>query len=67
MSFNQIHLAGQPSGLVQKCRRCGVVLVDYRNAASVGDWRPHWFRGAVEQVPSGMVSVRFPPNCGATP
>ena len=42
-----IHSAGKPIGLIQRCSRCGVVLQDYTNALSVGDWRPSWWDGNV--------------------
>lgn len=30
-------------GLIQQCARCGVTLIDYRDAAGVGDWAVDWW------------------------
>lgn len=60
-----IHSADKPVGLIQKCSRCGVILQDYTNALSVGDWRPVWWDGNV------FIDGRFsgvteePANCEA--
>jgi hypothetical protein len=46
-----IHEAGEPDGLVQKCKRCGYVLTDYTNSMvpeSDIPFEPHWWKGAVE-------------------
>lgn len=58
-----IHLAGSPSGLVQKCARCGFVLQDYTNAMSVGDWKPSWFEGSVEVSGRYFYATEAAPNC----
>jgi hypothetical protein len=34
----RVHVAGQPTGRIQKCARCGVTLIDYRNCAGMGEW-----------------------------
>jgi hypothetical protein len=39
----RVHIAGEPVGLVQQCRRCGATLIDYRNAAGIGQWSPSWW------------------------
>ena len=39
----RVHVAMEPVGMIQQCARCGVVLSDYRNAASTGEWSPSWW------------------------
>jgi hypothetical protein len=44
-----IHVAGEPIGNVQRCSRCGAILLDYTDAkiiASTGR-TPRWWTGNV--------------------
>lgn len=44
-----MHLAGEPVGNLQRCSRCGVILLDYTDArilASTG-LAPQWWTGNV--------------------
>jgi hypothetical protein len=55
----RVHLAGQPTGPIQKCARCGVTLIDYRNSAGMGEWSPSWwavgaFIGVTERADGGV-------------
>jgi hypothetical protein len=61
-----IHLADEPEGLIQRCKLCGFILTDYRNAASVGDWKPCWWKGSVEVTgtfPVHSMATPDPPDC----
>ena len=42
-----IHTAGEPDGLIQKCVRCGYVLIDHTDTQSIGEWHPVWWSGNV--------------------
>ena len=63
-----IHLAGTAQGLVQRCARCGAVLIDRRGEQHVvargSKYRPAWFAGAVEDAGSGLTATNLAPNCG---
>jgi hypothetical protein len=49
MSEMIVHLAGDIDGRIQKCTRCGYVLMDYTDAAGpVGDWSPGFWEPGVE-------------------
>lgn len=43
----EVHKAGEPVGLVQRCTRCGTTLQDYRGAMAVVDsvrgFPLHWW------------------------
>lgn len=58
-----IHEAGIPDGLVQKCTRCGLVLQDYTNAQSVGEWHPVWWSGNVGVKAQYYFSTEEAANC----
>ena len=46
-----VHLAGEPEGLVQKCSRCGYVLLDLNGAMFCGGGDgPGWWEGPVEVI-----------------
>lgn len=52
-----IHIAGQVQGNVQKCARCGAVLVDYTNTMSLSDGPQTflgWEEGAFMTVTDGF-------------
>lgn len=52
-----IHIAGPPEGNIQKCARCGAVLVDYTNAMVPGDGPTTflaWEEGAFMTVTDGF-------------
>lgn len=58
MNGGVIHEAGIPEGPIQRCSRCGHILTDYRNTATVGDtFEPHWWKGAV--IVEGNQTVSF--------
>jgi len=39
-----IHLAGEPIGLMQRCERCGIVILDYEDTSIAGEnKRPMFF------------------------
>jgi hypothetical protein len=61
-----IHLAAAPKDLVQRCARCGLVLLDYRNTQVVGPWEPHWWRDCVAVEPGGSTATSEAPTCEAT-
>lgn len=60
---NVIHTAGKPDGLIQRCKRCGVVLSDYINAQGVGDWSPAWWDGNVFINGRFSGATEEPANC----
>ena len=39
----RVHVADEPMGPIQQCARCGITLIDYRNAAGIGEWEPSWW------------------------
>ncbi len=46
------HLVGDSSnGLTQSCLICGKIICDYRNAYSIGEWKPaFWEAGYIYQA-----------------
>lgn len=45
------HVAGEPQGLVQRCARCGVILIDHTNTmAPEGTTARYWQPGPVVQI-----------------
>lgn len=40
-----VHLVAQPVGLIQRCARCGELLLDHRNAMSVDGKCSFWAPG----------------------
>ena len=38
-----VHIAGEPENGVQKCRRCGATLIDYRGVMTTGTRGPGWW------------------------
>jgi hypothetical protein len=67
-----IHEAGSMFGHVQVCRRCGVILSDYRNAMVPEDSPPlrGWQPGAHIEVttgnPKSSLVTDDPPTCEET-
>lgn len=58
-----VHIAGEPDGLIQKCSRCGAVLIDARGAmvmggGSIGCWQPGGFVGVTEGNPQQSVAMQ---------
>lgn len=55
--MSAFHLAGEPEANVQKCRRCGLVLVDYEGAmAPIGSEAGGFFapNAIIEHEGNGM-------------
>ena len=61
-----IHVAAQAVGEVQRCARCGAVLLDYRGAQTLASTAPgvrFWWSGNVAVGDGEEGETTDPPTC----
>lgn len=64
-----VHVADEPDGLFQRCRRCGQVLIDRTDEATIASTgsAPRWWTGNVA-IGDGCQSATIdPPTCTPPP